>query len=94
MRAYEITFIVHPELDDSAFNEVVERVKGWITDSDGEITKIDLWGKRKLAYPIQKQSEGSYVIMKTNMAPTLCVELERNFGLQEPILRYLIVAEE
>ena len=94
MRAYELTFIVHPELDDSAFNEIVERVKSWISDSGGEITQIDFWGKRKLAYEISKQTEGNYVLMKTNMAPTFCVELERNLGLSEQVLRYLIVSIE
>ena len=83
MRAYELTFIVHPELDDSAFNEVVERVKIWISDSGGEITQIDFWGKRKLAYEISKQTEG-----------TFCAELERNLGLTEQVLRYLIVSTE
>jgi len=94
MRAYELTFIVHPELDDSAFNEVVEGVKVWISDSGGEITQIDFWGKRKLAYEISKQTEGNYVLMKTNMAPTFCAELERNLGLTEQVLRYLIVSTE
>ena len=94
MRAYELTFIVHPELDDSAFNEIVERVKSWISDSGGEITQIDFWGKRKLAYEISKQTEGNYVLMNTNMAPTFCAELERNLGLSEQVLRYLIVSAE
>jgi ribosomal protein S6 len=58
MRSYELMFIVHPEMDESAFSELVDKVKGWITDSGGQIEKVDLWGKRKLAYPIQKQTEG------------------------------------
>jgi len=94
MRAYELTFIVNPELDDSAFNEIVERVKSWITDSGGEITQIDLWGKRKLAYEINKQTEGNYVLLKTNIAPTFCSELERNLGLAEPVMRYLLISTE
>jgi len=94
MRAYELTFIVHPELDDSAFNEVVERVKAWITDSGGEITQLDYWGKRKLAYEIKKQSDGNYVFMKIKIAPAFCSELERNLGLLESVLRYLVVLEE
>jgi len=94
MRAYELTFIVHPELDDSAFNEIVERVKSWISDSGGEITQIDFWGKRKLAYEIGNQTDGNYVLMTTNLAPTFCAELERNLGLSESVLRYLIVSTE
>ncbi len=44
MRSYELMFIVHPELDESAFNDVVEKVKSWITDSGGQVDNVDLWG--------------------------------------------------
>lgn len=94
MRKYELIFIVHPDLDESAFNEVVNRVKDWITNADGEVSDVDIWGKRKLAYPIQKQAEGSYVLMKTQMAPPFCAELDHNLGLLEPVMRYLITAED
>lgn len=93
MRAYELVFIVHPDLDDSALKELVDRVKGWITDSGGQVAKIDLWGKRKLAYRLRRQSEGQYVLMKTQLAPASCAQLERNLRLQEPILRFLLAAE-
>ena len=93
MRAYELVFIVHPDLDDSALKELVDRVKGWITDAGGQVAKVDLWGKRKLAYRLRKQSEGQYVLMKTQMAPSFCIQLERNLRLQEPVLRFLLAAE-
>jgi small subunit ribosomal protein S6 len=87
-------FIVHPELDESAFNEVVDKVKGWITDSGGQVDKVDLWGKRRLAYPIQKQLEGQYVLLNVHLDPTFCSDLEHNLGLQEPVMRFLLTAEE
>jgi small subunit ribosomal protein S6 len=90
MRDYELIFIVHPDLDETAFNEIVETVQSWITEAGGEITKVDLWGKRKLAYPIRKQIEGQYVLIDTKMEPSENAELERNLGLLEPIMRYLI----
>ena len=93
MREYELVFVVHPDLDDSAFKELVDRVKSWITDGGGQVSKVDLWGKRKLAYPIRKQKEGQYVIMKTQMSPAYCSQLERNLRLQEPVLRYLVAGE-
>ncbi|OGO63448.1 MAG: 30S ribosomal protein S6 [Chloroflexi bacterium RBG_19FT_COMBO_55_16] len=93
MRAYELIFIVHPDLDDSAIKELVDRVKGWITDAGGQVAKVDLWGKRKLAYRLRKQSEGQYVLMKTQLAPSFCVQLERNLRLQEPVMRFLLAAE-
>ena len=94
MRQYELTFIVHPDLDDTAFKELIERVQGWITEAGGKVEKVDLWGKRKLAYLIRKQEEGQYVLMQTEMEPSFCAELERNLRLQEPVMRFLIVLKE
>lgn len=92
MRQYELIFIVHPDLDDDALNEVIDRVSSWISDEDGEITNTELWGKRKLAYPIRKQLEGLYVVMQTNMNMTADSQLERNLSYLEPIMRYSIIA--
>lgn len=91
MRSYEIVFIVHPDLDENALNETVERVKGWITTQGGEVSKVDLWGKRQLAYPIRKRREGYYVLLETQMPGSAVAEVERNLRIHEPILRYLIV---
>ena len=91
MRAYELVLIVHPDLDEAAFNGVLERVQGWITEAGGEVTKVDLWGTRDLAYPIRKQTQGQYVLMNINMAPEFGVELERNLRLQEPVMRFLVI---
>lgn len=90
MRTYEIVFIVHPDLDETAFKEVVDRVLGWITDVGGSVTKVDIWGKRKLAYEIKKQREGQYVLMQAQMNPSFTVELERNFRFLEPVMRFLV----
>ena len=92
MRSYELIFIVHPDLDEAAFIEVVEKVKSWVSDEGGQVDKIDLWGKRRLAYPIRKQREGQYVLMETNMPSTAGAHLERNLHLLEPILRFSLVA--
>ena len=92
MRQYELIFIVHPDLDDDALNEVIDRVSSWISDEDGEITNIELWGKRKLAYPIRKQLEGFYVVMQTKMTMTADSQLERNLSILEPVMRYSIIA--
>ena len=94
MRSYELMFIVHPDMEETAFNELVEKINDWIKESGGEVDNVDLWGKRKLAYPIQKQNEGQYVLMKAQLEPAYCSELEHNLGLQEPVLRFLLTAEE
>lgn len=90
MRDYEVTFIVHPDLDDAAFKEIIERVTGWIKEGAGTVSKMDLWGKRKLAYPIRKKTDGQYVLLHTQMAPSFCATLERNLRYLEPIMRFLI----
>ena len=94
MRQYELIFIVHPDLDESALDETTNKVKNWITESGNEVTKVDQWGKRRLAYPIQKQREGYYYLFNVNMSPQFSAQLERNLRLMEPVLRYLLVTKE
>ncbi len=90
MRSYEVVVIVHPDLDEKAFTEILDRVQSWITEADGKVTKVDLWGKKKLAYEIRKQTEGQYIIIYADMNPTFCTELERNMQLNESIMRYMV----
>lgn len=94
MREYELVFIVHPDLDDNAFKDVVEKVQGWITEAGGTVSKVDLWGKRKLAYTIRKQKDGQYVLLKTQMDPAFSATLERNLRFLEPVLRFLLISAE
>ena len=90
MNDYELVCVVHPELDENAFKELLDKIQGWITEAGGQVTKVDLWGKRRLAYIIRKQREGVYVVMQTSMAPASCAALERNLRFQEPIMRFLL----
>ena len=94
MRQYEVAYIVHPDLDETAFAEVNDRIQELIVKGDGKVTNVDLWGKKRLAYEIRKQKEGHYVFLQTEMPPTLCSELERNFSLLEPIMRFMITQTE
>lgn len=90
MRNYELMFIVRPDLDETSFKDLVQKVSGWITEAGGMISKTDIWGKRKLAFPIRKQNEGQYVLLNVQMAPTFGSALERNLRFQEQILRFLL----
>jgi small subunit ribosomal protein S6 len=94
MREYELIFIVHPDLEETATNEVAERVQGWITEAGGKINKVDPWGKRKLAYPIRKQNEGQYFFLLVEMNPISVAEIERSLRFLEPVMRFLITAVE
>jgi small subunit ribosomal protein S6 len=93
MREYELIFIAKSDLDENALNDLITKIKGWITDGNGEVSKIDLWGKRKLAYPIRKQSEGIYVLMNVNMAAKAIAAFDRNLRFTEAILRYSTIAK-
>jgi small subunit ribosomal protein S6 len=90
MRTYEVVIIAQADLDENAFNALLEKVSGWITTAGGSVTKVDRWGKRHMAYRIRKQSEGQYVVLTTQMPPTYSSELERNMQLQETIMRYMV----
>ncbi len=93
MRSYEVVFIVHPDLDENALKGVIDRVQGWITGSGGSVDKVDLWGKRRLAYSIRKQREGQYVYMDAQFNPTFSAELERNLRFVEPVMRFSIISK-
>jgi small subunit ribosomal protein S6 len=94
VRSYELVFIVNPELDEDDLTAVRERVEGLIERSSGKVTKVEPWGLRRLAYPVQKQGEGQYVLMQLDIEARGVAELERDLGLVEPILRHLIVRVE
>jgi small subunit ribosomal protein S6 len=94
MRQYELALIIHPDLEEAAFKEMLDKVQEWIKSAGGKVLKADVWGKKKLAYEIRKQTEGQYVFFETEMPPAFCSELERNLGLAESVMRYMIIASE
>jgi small subunit ribosomal protein S6 len=94
MRDYELVLIVHPDLDEAAVNETLDKVKGWINEADGQVVKTDLWGKRRLAYPVRKQHEGQYVLIELKAKPTFTAPLERNLRFLEPVLRFSLIFKE
>ena len=67
MKQYEIIYIANPDLDDQSITDLNNKVAGWITESGGEVEKIDDWGKRRLAYRIQKQRDGHYVLINAKL---------------------------
>ena len=94
MRNYELVCIVHPDLDETAFKAVVEKVSGWVTETGGSVEKVDVWGRRRMAYHINKQREGQYVLMHLNMEPTSTGLLERNIRFQESVMRSMLIVVE
>lgn len=94
MRDYELVLIFHPALGEDAIHQKLERFHGLVSGGDAQITVVDHWGGRQLAYPIQKQTSGYYVITQFHGDPTSLPELERIMKLDEGVLRYLIVVNE
>ncbi len=90
MRKYELVCIVQPDLDETAFNGVLDRVKGWVTEAGGSVDKMDVWGKRKLAYQIRKNREGNYVLFNLSLQPTTTAALEQNIRYTETVLRHML----
>lgn len=86
-------YIVHPEADSDAVAGVNEQVTAWIGAQRGEVLQTNVWGRRKLAFAIEKQNEGTYVVMNLRLESLAVAEVERNMRLSEQILRYMFVRQ-
>lgn len=94
MNAYEVMYIINPTVEDEARAQLIERFSGIVTAGGGTVEKVDDWGKRKLAYPIQDLNEGHYILMDFSAQPELPFELERNMKNNENIMRYLVIRKD
>lgn len=93
MRHYEIVFIVHPDQSEQV-PAMVERYKGLITGSGGQIYRLEDWGRRQLAYTIQKVHKAHYVLMNIECNQATLDELEHGFRFNDAILRHLIIGRD
>ena len=91
MRDYEVLYIVRADLDDDKVQDAVRRVNTLIERSGGSADRTNLWGKRKLAYEVKHQQEGSYVLQDFHLDPNRVPELEASLKITEEVLRHLIV---
>ena len=91
MRDYELVIIVTPDIDEAATADTVDKVKSWISETGGTIESSEEWGRQKLAYMIRNHKEGQYYLFNLKMDPSAIATLERNFRIQESILRFLII---
>lgn len=90
--AYESTFIVDAHLSNEQIESTIQKISKIITDSSGEIILIDRWGKRRLAYEIAKKQYGYYVNVRFNAEGSLIKPLEREYKLNDHIIRFLTVS--
>ncbi len=94
MRAYELMLIVNPNLDEEATEAVIEKAQGLITQGGGEITNVNKWGKRRLAYEIQGNTDGFYVVIDFNADNETTTEVDRVLKITEEVVRFLLVRKE
>jgi small subunit ribosomal protein S6 len=94
MRDYELTLIVRPEVDEVNLATLEGKVKDLIAEKGGQVTQVEHWGRRRMAYSIKKIEEGQYVFMLAQLPAQSPLELERQLRLNEQILRYLLVRKE
>jgi len=90
-RLYETTIVLDPQLKSTEIEDAIKKVTTFITNHGGEIVKVDEWGKRRLAYEINKKQYGYYVYIRFSAPGQIVRLLEREYRLMEPVLRYLTV---
>jgi len=94
MRLYEVVYILDPALEENAVNAKLEKFHALATSMGGEVSAVDHWGSRQLAYPIKKQRNGYYVVAQFTAAADALPEFERLLKLDEEVMRYLLVLNE
>ena len=94
MNQYETVFILTPVLSDDQMKEAVEKFKGILTNNGAEIINEELWGLKKLAYPIEKKSTGFYVLVEFKAEPSVIKTLEVNYRRDERVIRYITIKNE
>jgi small subunit ribosomal protein S6 len=89
---YESAVLINAALDDETIKSLIEKIKETITNNGGDLLEIEDWGRKRLAYQVKKSKIGYYAIFRFNSPPDIVPKLERNYQLDENILRYLTVA--
>lgn len=91
MRKYELMLILDPELDERSVSTTVEKLIKVVPAQGGTVDNVDVWGRRRFAYEINKKSEGFYVVIDLSAQPDTVKELDRQLGLNESVLRTKIM---
>ncbi len=89
-RDYELGIVINPEVGDEQARSIVERVTGIITNNGGQVVRVNAWGRRRLAYPIQRFRDGLYFFFDLILDPSTIAEIERTIRVNEDIIRHLM----
>jgi small subunit ribosomal protein S6 len=91
LREYEVMLILPAEADESAVGGAVERITRVLSAGGGEVKSIDRWGRRRFAFPIARQSEGYYVVVRFTGEPSSLAEIDRALTLADEVMRFKVV---
>jgi small subunit ribosomal protein S6 len=94
MRRYEMMIILDPGLEESTVQPSLEQFLTLVTNEGGTVDKVDVWGRRRLSYDIDKKSEGIYAVIDMRAEPATVRELDRQLGLNEAVLRTKVLRPE
>jgi small subunit ribosomal protein S6 len=94
MRHYEVMVILDPDLEERAVAPLIESFLSVVREGDGKVEKVDTWGRRRLAYEINKKPEGIYSVIDLQAAPAVVKELDRQMNLSESVLRTKVLRPE
>jgi small subunit ribosomal protein S6 len=94
VKAYELLLLLNPTLDEESRAAVLDKVQGVITADGGVVDNVDPWGKRKLAFEIDKLTDGDYTLIDFHTAPAAIAELDRVLHITDSVVRYMIVRRE
>ena len=94
MRRYEMMIILDPGLEENTIQPSLDQFLTVVRDGGGSVDKVDVWGRRRLAYEIDKRSEGIYAVIDMNAEPDTVRELDRQLGLNEAVLRTKVLRPE
>jgi len=90
-RDFEMVLVINPDADGEKFESILDNINKLITGLGGEVSEVEQWGKRKLAYPIKGLAEGNYVLTRFKMEPSQNRELEAKLKISEDVARHLLV---
>ena len=94
MNKYELALVVSAKIEDDARTATVEKAKEYITRAGGTVTEVEDWGKKKLAYEVQKMSEAYYYFIQFDAAAEVPAELEQSVRIMDNVLRFLCVRKD
>ena len=94
MRKYEVMILIDPTVEERQVDSVMEKYLKVVTDETGTVDKVDVWGKRRLAYEIQNKSEAIYVVLNVTCEPATVQEIDRLFAIDEKIMRTKVMRPE